>query len=277
MFELADIKWGTPVLGVGGGNVQWDMDLRNGLSFDDTLYDFQDFENAIRDAFQVWEDAADINFVESLQDAEISVEMGSLPGTTVGLAELTFFDLNGTDQFLEVDITLDSNEDWAPYGETDLSFYAVAAHEIGHALGLLHVDDESQIMHDILLVDDLAQGDLDGVEAIYGEKPPAVLQTDDNSIFAFFERFFNLVLGLFGISTGSSEPLVAAAPWADTDGPSLEDVIDITDIIGETPDIVTIVHAIPHPDHAHEFDHSHDHGAGCSCLGCTFEAEMANV
>lgn len=275
MFELADIKWGTPVLGVGGGNVQWDMDLRNGLSFDDNLYETSDFEDAIRDAFQVWEDAADINFVESLQDAEISVEMASLAGNTVGLAELTFFNLSGTDQFLEVDITLDSDEDWAPYGETDLNFYAVAAHEIGHALGLLHVDDEDQIMHDILLVDDLAQGDLDGVEAIYGEKPEPVLQTDDNSIFAFFERFFNLVLGIFGISTGSSEPLVALAPWADTDGPSLEDVIDITDIIGETPDIVTIVHAVPHPDYADEF--GHDHGHGCSCLGCAFEAEMADV
>lgn len=275
MFELADIKWGTPVLGVGGGNVQWDMDLTTGLSFDETLYDVSDFENAMRDAFQVWEDAADINFVESLQDAEISVEMASLAGNTVGLAELTFFDLTGTDQFLEVDISLDSNENWAPYGETDLNFYAVAAHEIGHALGLLHVDDESQIMHDILLVDDLAQGDLDGVEAIYGEKPEPVLQTDDNSIFAFFERFFNLVLGLFGISTGSSEPLVVAPPWADTDTPSLEDVIDITEIIGETPDIVTIVHAIPHPEHAHDFDH--DHGPGCTCLGCAFEAEITDV
>ncbi|MEO1239023.1 MAG: matrixin family metalloprotease [Pseudomonadota bacterium] len=276
MFELADIKWGTPVIGVGGGNVQWDMDLRTGLSFDENLYDIQDFEDAIRDAFQVWEDAADINFVESVRDAEISIEMGSLPGSTVGLAELTFFDLAGTDQFVDVDITLDSNEIWAPYGETDLSFYAVTAHEIGHALGLLHVDDESQIMHDILLVDDLAQGDRDGAEEIYGEKPPAVLQTDDSTIFAFFERFFNMVLGLFGISSEASQA-VASPPWAQVDGPSLEDVIDITDLIGETPDIVTIVHAVPHPDFAHEFEHSHDHGPGCTCLGCAFEAELANL
>ncbi len=279
MFVLADIKWGTPTLGTGGGNVQWDADLSSGLQFDQNLYDQSDFDDALRDAFQVWEDEANINFVESLNDAEISVSMAPLGGTIVGLAELTFFALNGTDLFSEVEITLDSTETWAPYGETDLSFFGVAAHEIGHALGLLHVDDETQIMHDILEVNALGEGDIDGAVEIYGEKPEPVLQVNDDSSLNFFERFFNLILSLFGISTGNTQTVQKPAPWTDEDLPSLEDVINITDILdpGAPGELVTIIHEIPHPDFAHEFVHSHDHGPGCSCLGCAFEAEMSTA
>lgn len=273
---VADIKWGTPVLGAGGGNVQWNADLSSGLQYDDSLYELGDFEQALRDAFQVWEDAANINFVESNQASEIEVSMTPLSGSTVGLATLNFFLLDGTDLFDSVDIELDSSEMWAPYGETDLNFYAVAAHEIGHGLGLLHVDDETQIMHDILFVDDLNQGDKDGAVEIYGDKPEPVLKTNENTIFSFFEDFFNLILSLFGLgpSSSSSASATAPTPWADTDGPSLADVIDITEIIDGTPgDLVTITHAVPHPDHADDWDHDH----GCTCHACCVEAEYLDA
>ena len=78
MFELADIKWGTPTLGESGGIVQWDADLSTGLNYNEDLYDLVDFEEALRDAFEAWEEVADINFVESTRDSEVSVSMGSL-------------------------------------------------------------------------------------------------------------------------------------------------------------------------------------------------------
>lgn len=266
MFVLADIKWGTPILGESGGIVQWNMDLSDGLEYDEELYDQADFEQAVRLAFDAWEDVADINFVESYNDSEISVDMAPLSEDTIGLAELTFFRLDGTDQFLRADITVDSTEEWAPFGETDLNFYAVTVHEIGHALGLLHVEDETQIMNAFLTADDLGQGDIDGAQAIYGEAPPPAFETDGDTNDSFFERFFNMILSIFGLGSTSVASASKPAPWSEAEGPDLADIVPITELYDENGDpyeIVTVVHHVPHPDSADEW-----HGPCCGC-GCT--------
>ncbi len=264
MFVLADIKWGSPELGETGGNVQWNMDLSEGLAFDENLYEISDFEDSMRAAFDAWEDVADINFVESLNDAEISVEMAPLPGDTVGLAELTFVNLPETDQFIDAGLSLDSDEEWAPFGETDLNFYAVAAHEIGHAIGLLHVDDPSQLMNALLTASDLGEGDIEGAQEIYGEAPVRVFETDDDTNLSFFERFFSLILSVFGLGGSTVAAATKPAPWADTDLPDLSDIIPVTEILDENGvpyDIETVVHAVPHPDS----DMEHPPGCGCGC------------
>lgn len=266
MFVLADIKWGSPSLGETGGNVQWNMDLSEGLAFDENLYEITDFEDAMRAAFDAWEDVADINFVESLNDTEISVEMASLPGDTVGLAELTFVRFPETDQFIDADLSLDSDEEWAPFGETDLNFYAVAAHEIGHAIGLLHVDDPAELMHTFLTASDLGDGDIEGAQAIYGEAPVPAFETDDDTNLNFFERFFDLILSIFGLGGSTTAAATRPSPWADTDLPDLSDIVPITEILdenGEPYDIETVVHAVPHPDS--DLDHPPGCGCGCDC------------
>ena len=213
MFELADIKWGTPTLGESGGNVQWNMDLSEGLVFNEELYETSDFEDAMRAAFDAWEDVADINFVESLGDAEISVGMRPLDEEIIGLAELTFIKLPGTDQFISADLSLDSDEEWAPFGETDLNFYAVAAHEIGHALGLLHVDDPTQLMNAFLTESDLGEGDIAGAQELYGEAPIPVFEADEDTTLSFFERFFSLILSIFGLGGSTTVAATKPSPW----------------------------------------------------------------
>ncbi|MBT8474900.1 MAG: matrixin family metalloprotease [Alphaproteobacteria bacterium] len=173
-FSYDDAKWGAGGIGTGSGTITWSSDFGSALNYDETRYDEADFQFAMADAFQAWEDVANIDFEYTTGDADVDVVMGPLSGSTVGQASVSYYVLPGTDQYISGRITMDSLEEWAPFGETDLSFFAVALHEVGHVLGLEHVNDTSEIMNPVISTNTLGDGDIAGIIELYGPAGGAV-------------------------------------------------------------------------------------------------------
>ncbi|OFW17034.1 MAG: hypothetical protein A3F70_05430 [Acidobacteria bacterium RIFCSPLOWO2_12_FULL_67_14] len=88
---------------------------------------------------------------------------------------------------VEADVVFDRARAWdsyrgalrrAPQGGTLNDFRRVALHEFGHALGLGHPDEHEQSVPAIMnrqtgTLDDLQPDDIEGVQSIYGVRPPA--------------------------------------------------------------------------------------------------------
>ncbi|CAL8075163.1 unnamed protein product [Orchesella dallaii] len=138
----------------------------------------------IRRAFRLWEGATNLKCEELAQDdnrkveIEISFELGlhgdgypfvNSAGTPVAHA---FFP--DADNF-KGDIHFDNNRLWTAYNVTEINLYQVAAHEIGHALGLEHSRFPASVMHMIVhskLEDDfqLHLDDIKGIQNLYGRR-----------------------------------------------------------------------------------------------------------
>ena len=179
-----DHKWGAPVMGTPSGEISWSDDL-SGLTVS-SGYTSADLVVSLNAAFAAWEDVAAVNFGESAGAVDITVTSRSF------LTEDTPYSVPGNDQTLDdnavglawisdtVDglnepapVLIEFNEDdtWSPFNMGDpgsINFFVVAAHEIGHALGLDHTSDSSQLMHATIFVNDLADGDKAGAQALYG-------------------------------------------------------------------------------------------------------------
>ena len=145
--------------------------------------------NAVREAFEIWSCYTPLTFTEvnSASNADIVILWGSgshgddypFDSQNGVLAHAFFPPPNGGS--LAGDVHFDDSENWTLDMRVNslqpIDLVTVAAHEIGHSLGLNHSSDSNALMyayytgsHRFLDIDDIS-----GIQAIYGSKPVAGL------------------------------------------------------------------------------------------------------
>ena len=225
-YHLSEAKWGEGEFGTPGGTVYWSFATTpgTGFGFSDYITD-PVYRDVIRDAFQAWEDVADIDFVEisdgSLTDIRLGWDVIDGPFNVVGEAASRGSKTTSTlFSFTEAEIRFDIAENWATdrdVARNEVGLYQVALHEIGHAIGLDHTNDPGTIMYvsDISDLPGLTAGDIEGVQAFYGPAdstppsqpapdptPPVITYAATRGADTFTARAGNDVIdGMGGIDT----------------------------------------------------------------------------
>ncbi|NWJ10991.1 MMP3 protein, partial [Crypturellus undulatus] len=140
----------------------------------------EDVEEAIAKAFQLWSSVTPLRFIRLYSgEADIKISFASGfhgdfysfdgPGGTLAHAYHPGKDIGGDAHF-------DEDENWTKFTTySGYNLFLVAAHELGHSLGLGHSNVFGALMYPIYMGKDtrdyrLHQDDIDGIQSLYG--PP---------------------------------------------------------------------------------------------------------
>jgi hypothetical protein len=195
-FTFTNLKWGDFTPGTQGGQVNWSFASQN-RTFGNATTSYEayiirdEFKQLIRDAFQSWENVANIDFVEVADGTSTQFVLGydsidgpAMPGQSTILADAqqiaaprsinpgepppTLFSVEGAI------IRFDIAETWTVNKTAVGDFYSTAVHEIGHAIGLGHAGVNTVMSALASSVTDVAAGDIEGIQTLYGAAPGAL-------------------------------------------------------------------------------------------------------
>lgn len=169
-YQAYGTKWGLAGLGRSGGVVSWSFETG---SRDVGRVMPAGYRDLIAAAFRSWESVSNIRFAQLADGttADILIGATAMDGASGTLARAYFPTASSS---LGGDIEFDSAERWSigTAGGTDI--FRVAAHEIGHSIGLEHESAVVALMNPFYseevsgpLADDIA-----GAQAIYGAPAP---------------------------------------------------------------------------------------------------------
>ncbi len=120
----------------------------------------------IRNALNSWSEKCQIDFVEQSENmvSDINFFIAPIEQGGVGYPPLTT-GINGSD--ITGHVIFQPNQNHSQHG-----FYVFALHEIGHVLGLGHVETDNIMKQGTSIVQfsGLQNGDIAGIQSIYGEK-----------------------------------------------------------------------------------------------------------
>ena len=184
-FALEDFKWGGFPYGTPGGTVTWGFagtSLSNPALEEPGFYDAPGAVDLIEEAFLEWALAGDISFAQAAEGEAIDILFDATTldgvGGTLAEANVSFNTLTG--EINTASITFDTADDFDFGDGSGASFFLVALHEIGHTIGLAHVDDLPTVMNStsesFSSFDGLTEHDIAGAEFIYG---PSNLVVED--------------------------------------------------------------------------------------------------
>lgn len=142
--------------------------------------DEAEFREAIDFALAAWTDVVDIQIQETRfarQLDSIDINFGTIDGPNGILAQACLPD-DVNPARIAGDILFDAEENWEfgnDQGYSAIDLVIVAVHEIGHSLGLEHVDDPSSIMYESVSPNDsfseLGPSDIDAILELYAARP----------------------------------------------------------------------------------------------------------
>ncbi|XP_022903605.2 matrix metalloproteinase-14-like isoform X1 [Onthophagus taurus] len=150
-----------------------------------TNFDKSEVDNELQKAFTVWSEYTDLTF-KQVKTGKVNIEIKFIKGEhgdgdpfdgPGGTLAHSYFPVYGGD------IHFDDDEHWTINKHHGTNILQVAAHEIGHALGLLHTDVKQALMAPFYRgyqpYFELHRDDILGIQKLYGNKTTILIDKNN--------------------------------------------------------------------------------------------------